>query len=478
MTDTRDTAEAPSMTPRQGLLLAVVCTALLLEGMSLSSTNIQIPSIQRDLALPDAALPLVVSAFLVAFAGFLIPGGLCADVFGRRRVFIAGLATFAAASALAGAAEEAPTLVAARALQGLGAALSLPAAVSIITNTFEEGRPRNQALAVYSATGAAGFGLGLLVAGVSTELFDWRWGFWVYVPLALAAVAGAALTVPAYRPETKRTPSWGGYLLICWTLVSVVAAATLAQEQAWVTSALVLATAMVPAVWFAVLQRRSPAPPLPRAVVSAAPVLTGAACLALAFGTVTSSLFLAGVGLQEALGYGPLLAGTALLPQGAMVLLLSSTGARLTAKIGPHRTLVTGLALLGAGTLLLMTMAMDGSYWFTVFPASTLIGIGVALIFPASNIMAVNAVALEYHGVTASLVTTGQQAGGAIGLALVGAVFYGLQPVGPGTATTWALAASTAYCLIGIGLIGAFRARERRDPARGGHGRDVAPRPR
>lgn len=462
MTGTHGTAAALSPPLRRWALLAVVCTALLLEGMSLSSTNIQIPSIQRDLDLPNAVLPLVVSAFLVAFAGFLLLGGRCADVFGRRRVFITGLVLFAGASALAGAAEGAAVLVAARALQGLGAALSLPAAVSIITNTFEEGRPRNQALAVYSATGAAGFGLGLLVAGASTELFNWRWGFWIYVPFALAAIAGAVFTVPAHRPSTRGTPSWGGYLLISWTLIAVVAAATLAQDQAWGPSLLIAGTALVPAVWFIALQRGAQSPPLPREVVSAGPVLVGTASLALGFGTVASSLFLAGVGLQEELGYGALSAGIALLPQGVMVLLLSSAGAALTARIGPHRTLITGLALLGAGTLLLLTMDPERSYWLTVLPASSLIGIGVAFIFPASNIMAVNAVALERHGVTASLVATGQQAGGAVGLALVGVVLYGTGFFSAAAATTWALVASAAYCVLGILLVGYCQAVKRR----------------
>lgn len=463
MTDTPGTAATPSLPLRQWVLLAVVCTALLLEGMSLSSTNIQIPSIQRDLGLSESALPLVVSAFLVAFAGFLLLGGQCADVFGRRRVFITGLVLFAGASALAGMAEGAAVLVTARALQGLGAALSLPAAVSIITNTFEEGRPRNQALAVYSATGAAGFGVGLLVAGASTELFDWRWGFWVYVPFALTAVVGAVLTVPAHRPESRSTASWGSYLLISWTLIAVVAAAALAQEQAWMLSLLVVVAALVPAVWFITIQRGSPTPPLPRDVVAAVPVLVATASLALGFGTVTSALFLAGVGLQEELGYGALMAGVALLPQGIMVLLLSSVGATLTARIGPHRTLVTGLAFLGAGTLLLLTMNPAWSYWFTVLPASTLIGIGVAFIFPASNIMAVNAVALERHGVTASLIATGQQAGGAIGLAFVGAVLYGAQSFNADAATTWALAASAAYCVLGVLLVWYFQVKERRN---------------
>ncbi len=276
-----------------------MCTALLLEGMSLSSTNIQLPAIQRDLGLSDSSLSLVVAAFLASFAGLLMLGGQCADAFGRRRVFIAGVGLFGAASILAGAADGAVQLVTARALQGLGAALSLPAAVSIITNTFEEGRPRDQALAVYSATGAAGFGLGLLAAGASTELLDWRWGFWVYVPCALAAVIGAVTSVPAHRPESRTSPPWGSSLLIAWTLVAVIAAAAMAQNRLWGLSLATAATALVPAAWFLTLQRRGASPPLPRDVVSARPVLIGVGSLALGFGTVTSSLFLAGTGLQE-----------------------------------------------------------------------------------------------------------------------------------------------------------------------------------
>jgi EmrB/QacA subfamily drug resistance transporter len=431
----------------------VVSAAILFDALDLSITQIALPSIGRDLRLGAQALPWVANAYVLTYGGLLLFGGRIADVVGRRRAFVAGLAVFGAMSLVCGLAPNGAVLVGARGLQGVGAALTVPASVAIIATTFAEGEERNRALGVFGASASAGFAAGLVLGGVLTEALGWRWIFLTKAPLVLAV---ALLALRAVAPDAKRARSGGydlpgavsgslGLLLMVFAITQVAARS--------VPGPLVLtAAALAPALlaFFAWHERRAADPLLPLDFF----VLRTPRCADLASLTVLAAPFgfsyVSTLFLQRIQHHGALAAGLALLPGAALSALVSRAVApRLIARVGLRSAAAGSMVVVAAGFALLLRMSADVSYASMMLPAGIVcLGLGMGIAYPVFTVAAVSDVPDERQGLAAGIQSTALQVGGGFGLAVVSVV------VAAGRADVAALRAATlAGCL--LPLIGA-----------------------
>lgn len=447
--------------------MGVVCLALLLEGMSASGINVQIGAVRAELAVPQAELQLVASAFLIAYAGLLPIAGSLADRLDRRRVFLIGIALFGVGCAVCAAAPGGELLVAGRFVQGAGAALSAPAALALITAGLPEGGDRNRAVALYGAMGAVGFSLGLVVPGAVVTFAGWRASFLVSLPVvALVLAATWSVRVPGGgrggRPDLLGAVLLTAALMLAVHLVGAVGAlppAALAIEAA-------LAVAAV--VW---LVARGGVRGFPRAVVASPRVR--AACLALggAFAAVVASMYALSLGLVEREAATALLVALLILPQPIAFSLGAGLGARLVTRFGPPRVFAAGAAVLAASLAWLAAAELAAPPWLGVLPAMAGVGCSLALCFPAASVGAVDATPPELRATTAGLLTTAQNVGGALGIALV--TTAGLVPapgnelgIGP------AMLLSAAFAIVGAAgaaLVLALGVRRAAHAARGAH---------
>jgi EmrB/QacA subfamily drug resistance transporter len=410
---------------RASLVLALVSAAILFDALDLSITQIALPSIQKDLKLSPAALQWVPNAYVLTYGGLLLLGGRAADLGGRRRVFVGGLALFAAMSLVCGLAPSAAVLVMARGLQGVGAAMTVPAAVSIIATTFAEGPPRNRALGVFAASASAGFSVGLVLGGVLTDVLDWRWIFLVKVPVvALVAVVALRAIDDGRSPSAPRgsydaagaAASASGLLLLVFVITQL---AHRTVSPAAVLVAALLAVGLL--AGFAVHERRTEAPLLPlslfRLGTLRAADLASLTVLAAPFGfSYVSTLY-----YQDVQGHSPLATGLALLPGAVLSAFVSRYVApALVARVGLRTAAVGGMALVSAGFAGLLGIAADASYLTTLLPTSIVcLGLGMGIAYPVFTIGAVTGVEDEEQGVAAGIQNTALQVGGGLGLAIV-----------------------------------------------------------
>ncbi|MFG2349677.1 MFS transporter [Streptomyces phaeochromogenes] len=409
--------------------LLVLCTAVLFEGMSLSSVNVQLTGIQRDLALRPDQLQLVASAFLTTYAGLLLAGGKCADHWGRRPVFLIGVTVFGVSSLAAGLAQEAVLLIAARAAQGVGAAITAPAAVALIVVAFPEGAARNRALGVFSAMGAAGFSLGVVISGVLTQGFGWRAGFFLYVPLALLVLITGVRTLDdeneAGKPQGPMP--WLPALIVTGGLIAVVYAVGRVGAGSPAEITVVAGAGLLAILVSLTAQARARVPLLPLSLMADRRMASACVALGGAFAGITGAMFLVATDLQDRLGYSALMAGLAFLPQGLAVGILSTPAARLANRRRPARVLLAGLAVITVGQLLYTTV-QRGDYVSHLLPAALLVGSGIAVAYPAAVMLASAAAAMDDQGTASGALVTCQQAGGALGVAAV----TGIENTAPG----------------------------------------------
>jgi EmrB/QacA subfamily drug resistance transporter len=403
----------------------VLCGALFLDALDVSMIGVALPSIRTDLHLSTSSLQWVVSAYVLGYGGFLLLGGRAADLLGRRRVFLISLGVFVVASAFGGFASSGSLLIAARFVKGVSAAFTAPAGLSIITTTFAEGPARNKALAVYTATGATGFSLGLVFGGLLTEI-GWRWVFFLPAPLALAAlVAGLRLVPRSSRPRFAR----GGFdlagavtmtasmLLLVYTLVD-------APNAGWGslrTLGSLVGVAAILAVFVA--RERTAASPLVRLGIlrSASLVRSNLAAMTL-LGGWFGFQFIVTLYLQQLRGWSPLQTGLAIFPGGLMVAFLSPRVAPLIARFGVTRLVVVGMTFIAAAYALFLPIGLNSSYAAAMLPTFLLAGLGIALSFGPLNVAATNGVVPEEQGLAGGLLNTSFQFGGALALAIVTAV--------------------------------------------------------
>jgi EmrB/QacA subfamily drug resistance transporter len=411
---------------RGALVLVVVSTAILLDALDLSITQIALPEIQSYFELSAGSLQWVANAYVLTYGGFLLLGGRLADVLGRRRVLVGGLLLFGVMSLVSGLAPDPLVLVVARALQGVGAAFTVPASISIITTTFAEGPERNRALSIFGAAAAAGFSVGLVLGGVLTDLLGWRWIFLVKVPV-VAGVALLALRVIAGDPERRRGRSYdlpGAVLSTAGLLLLVLVISQLAQATVPVPALVgggVLAAALL--VGFVVNERRRGDPLLPLPIFRLRTLrysdLASLTVLAAPFGfSYVCTLY-----LQEVLGWSAISTSLALLPGAALSVVVSRELApRLLDRVGLRVAGSGALLVVAAGFGLLLAIGEGTPYYAVLLPAVLVcLGLGMGVAYPAFTIGGVTGVDDERQGVAAGIQSTALQVGGGLGLALVSA---------------------------------------------------------
>ena len=429
--------------------LLVLCTALLLEGMNIGSVNVQLAPIAADLNIAPASLQYIVSAYLVCYAGFLLLGGRASDLFGRRRVFLVGVSVFLSASLLASVAGGLSTLIVARALQGIGAAISTPAALALIISMFKEGPERNKAMGVYGAMGAAGFSVGLLVTGFFTDWLGWRAGFAVYVPLTFMVIVLCPFVVPADRQEdlSKGGKDIAGAVTITLGLLALTFGVGESHVLTLNQSALLFGAAIVLIAAFVTIEKRTSDPLVPFGIFSVGTVLTGNVLAASFFAGVSGMMFVAAIYLQSVLGMSPFYAGLAFAPMSVMLVMANTLSAASINRLGMRRTLLIGLGLLTLGIIFFAQVEMSTSYWVNLLPASLIAGLGIGLIFPAIMLAGTTGPSEQQRGLASSLVTTSQQTGGALGTALT-ATMLGVASHGGGDGSSFTDAMSAALWVV------------------------------
>jgi len=412
------------LTTRAWGALLVLCGALFLDALDVSMVGVALPSIRTDLHMSTSSLQWVVSAYVLGYGGFLLLGGRAADLLGRRRVFLIALGVFVVASALGGFATDGTLLIVTRFVKGLSAAFTAPAGLSIITTSFEEGPARNKALAVYTATGAAGFSLGLVFGGLLTEV-SWRLAFLLPAPVAFVALVAGLRLVP--RSERVRSIGrsfdvagavtlTGGMLLLVYTLVE---APTVGWGSVRTLGSLLGVAAVLAA--FVAREQRTPTP-LVRLGIFRSSTLVRANLGAMALAAWIGFQFITTLYLQQLRGWSSLETGLAIFPAGALVAVLSPRVAPLIPRYGVTRLAVAGLLSLVLGYVLFLPIGLDSSYAFGMLPTFLLAGLGFGLAFGPLNVAATSGVAPEEQGLAGGLVNTSFQLGAALVLAIVTAV--------------------------------------------------------
>ncbi len=410
--------------PRATLILA--CLAQFMVILDVSVVNVALPAIHHALRFSEQDLQWVVNAYTVTFAGFLLLGGRAADLLGRRRVFIAGLALFSLASLAGGLATSQGILIAARAAQGLGGAIVAPASLSILTTTFAEGTARNRALGAWGAMGAAGGSAGVLLGGVLTDLLTWRWVLFVNVPIGLAAAALTLRFITRDVPTApKRDFDLSGALSATVGLSVLVLGIVRTDVTGWAsapTLALIGAGALLLALFVAVEGRFARAPLMPLRIY-ASRTLSAANGVVLLIGAATFGMwFFVSLYLQQVLGYSPIRAGLAFLPMTISIAAGSMMASRMIGRFGTKPLLVAGMLAQTVGLLLFATLPVDGHYASNVLWPSLLVAIGIGLAYVPATIAAVAGVAPEEAGLASGLVNTSRLFGGALGLAILAAL--------------------------------------------------------
>ena len=406
-------------------VLLVLCGALFLDALDVSMTGVALPSIRTDLDMSTSSLQWVVSGYVLGFGGFLLLGGRAADLLGRRRMFLISLGVFAVASGLGGLANDGALLIATRFVKGVAAAFTAPAGLSIITTSFPEGPTRNKALAIYTATGATGFSLGLVFSGLLTEL-GWRWVFFFPAPIAMAALLAAIRLVPDSGRPQRRVGGFdvAGAVIVTAAMLLLVFTVVEAPDVGWGAPRTLASLGGVGAMLaaFVVIERRSVAPLVRLGVLrSGALVRANLGAMAL-FGGWVGVLFIATLYMQQLRGWSALETGLAVFPSGVVVVAVTPRVPSLVERFGVRPVILAGLLSHAAAYALFLSIGVDSSYASVMLPTFLLVGLGFGLAFGPLNIAATNGVAPHEQGLASGLVTSSFQIGGALVLAVVTAV--------------------------------------------------------
>ena len=405
--------------------LIVLCGALFLDALDVSMIGVALPSIRGDLHMSTSSLQWVVSAYVLGYGGFLLLGGRAADLLGRRRTFLVALAVFLVGSGLGGLATGATVLIATRFVKGVSAAFTAPAGLSIITTSFPEGPARNRALAVYTATGATGFSLGLVFGGLLTEV-GWRWVFFLPVVVSLVTLVAAVKLVPTDRAEIRPRGSVdiAGALSMTAAMLLLVFTVVEAPSVGWTTARTIGSLVGVAAILAAfVVRERTAAAPLVRLGILRSSSLIRANLGAMTlFGGWVGFQFITTLYLQQLRGWSPLQTGLAIFPGGLLVALLAPRIAPLIGRFGITRLIVAGMVSTVTAYALFLPIGLDSTYIAAMLPTFLLAGLGFALAFGPLNAAATSGIAPHEQGLAAGLFNTSFQFGGALVLAVVTAV--------------------------------------------------------
>jgi EmrB/QacA subfamily drug resistance transporter len=425
MPNAQQTTADAQADPRRWWALALLCATFFMVILDANIVAVALPSVKADLGFSEQGLQWVLSAYLLTFGGLLLLGGRAADLLGRRRLFMVGVAFFTAASLLCGVAWSSGALIAARAFQGIGAAIMTPTALSIVSTTFPDGFERNRALAVWGMMGAFGATGGYLIGGPLVDGPGWEWIFFINIPIGLAALALSPMLVRESRAAlTRRSYDPAGALTITGALLLLVYGVVEAPDVGWADARtlLVFAGSAVLLAAFALIESRHRAPLVPPHLLRSR-TLVGANLVMLLFGTVGFGMpFILTQYAQQVLGFSALEFGTGFVvtPVAAAVgMIVAQTAVQ---KVGFRPVAATGMALLGAGSLLLTQVSVGGSYLGDMIFGLLIFGAGIGPAFATATIAALAGVSERESGVASGLSNTAFQIGGALGVAIVSTV--------------------------------------------------------
>lgn len=459
--------------------LAVLCAAQFMLILDVVVVNVALPSVQADLHIPDARLQLTAIAYTLTFGSLLVVFGRAGDLIGRRRLFLAGLAVFTVASLATGLAPGQWELFASRAAQGVGAAMVSPTALALLTTGFAEGARRNRALGLWGAVGSGGAIAGQLVGGLVTDAFGWRWIFLLNVPVGIVVVLAARSTLHESRDDTRPRLDVGGAVLLTVGLALATFTLTRVAEGVALGPVTGLAAAAVVVLAGFALHERRHAEALVRFSLFRLPgVRIGTFTLALNAGALGGAMFFTTLYLQRILDYSPLAVGAAFAPITVLVLVIAPRAGALTTRYGVRRLLTTGLLLLALGMLALARVPADGSYWVDVLPGMLLLAVGSGLAYAPTFVAGTSGVAEDEQGLASGLLSSAQELGAALGLALLATVAAsGLATSSSGADVDGLVAGYRAGYLTAAGLMALAAVVASRVPAGLGRAPAVTPAP-
>jgi EmrB/QacA subfamily drug resistance transporter len=414
--------------PNRWLVLVLVCVAQFMVVLDATVVNVALPSIQHALKFSISDLQWIINAYTLVFGGFLLLGGRAGDLLGRKRLFLIGLVIFTTASLLNGLATSSGMLIGFRGLQGLGAALISPAALSIISTTFAEGKERAKALGVWAAIAIGGSAFGLVLGGWLTQSFSWPWIFFVNVPVGVVAFAAALRYVPESKDEhAHRSYDIGGAITVTGGLMTLVYAIVKAETKGWASATtigfFVLSAALLTA--FILIELRSAEPLVRLSIFRVRSLLTANVTMFLVGSGMFAMFFFNTLYVQRVLGYHPLEAGVAFLPFTAGIMISAGIASNFAPRIGVRPVAAVGMALTVLGMLLFARMPVGGSYATDVLPAMILASLGMGAVFMPLTLVATTGLEDEDQGLASGLFNTSQQIGGALGLAILSTIAAG-----------------------------------------------------
>ena len=410
--------------PLRWKALSVVCAAFFMTVLDVSIVNVALPTIGTALHFSRDNLQWVVTAYAITFGGFLLLGGRAADLLGRRRVFLVGVVVFTVASFFCGLAWSEAVLICARAVQGFGAAIITPAALSIISTTFPEGAERNKALGIWGAMGGSGAAVGVLAGGLLTTYLGWEWIFYVNVPVGIIAFVLAPRYVRESRGETTNSFDLPGAITVTAGIALLVYAVANAPNHGWESSWTIirLALAAVLLVAFLVIESRSKDPLMPFSIFRIRTVTGANVCSALLGAITFSNFFILTLYVQQVLHYSAVKTGVTFVATAGSAVLFAGLAQWLVTKIGVKPVLVTGFVAFAFGMLWYTQIPTSGSFFADLFPGYLLVGFALPFTFIPVSIAALAGVEPREAGLASGLLNTTQQVGGAIGVAVASSI--------------------------------------------------------
>jgi EmrB/QacA subfamily drug resistance transporter len=407
------------------LIFVLVAIAQFMVVLDSSITNVALPTIKEQLHFSDSAIQWVVTAYVLTFGGFLLLGGRAADLFGRRRTLLIGMGAFTAFSFLIGLSHSATLLIVLRAFQGMAAALMSPSALSIVLTTFRDGPNRNRALGYWTLVATGGAALGLLLGGALTQYVSWRWNFFINVPIGIVMSILIARLVPAHAREGAYTSlDLPGAVLVTGSLIATVFAFSEASSWGWLSGSILgtLAGAAALMAGFIWHESRTKHPLMPLSIFKIRNVTGANLMMAPIYASMLGVFFIVTLYMQTILHYTPVQTGLAFLPLPIVLGYMSTRTPKLVGKYGFKRFLIIGPSLVGAALVWLSFMPVAGGYLLHLLPALLLMPVGMGLTFMPIIAAATSGVPANEAGLASGLITTSQQMGGALGLAILSGV--------------------------------------------------------
>ncbi len=407
-------------------VLLIIAVAQFMVVLDSAIVNVALPSIYTSLGYTsESSLQWVVTAYTLAFGGFLLLGGRAADLYGRKRVFLSAVALFTVMSFLCGVAQNSSQLNAFRALQGLAAAFMSPAALSIIITTFKEGKERAKALSVWGAVAAGGAATGVLFGGILTQYLDWRWNFFVNIPVGIAVFVAAYHYVPESKANlSHRKLDLPGAVSVTLGLIALVYAITQAPAKGWSDGSTIgfLVSAVALLTFFIYNESRSKHALMPLNIFKIGNVAAANISQLPMMAAMFAMFFFVSIYVQTILGYSPVETGLSFLPVPIVIGVMSAIMSKVVGKIGYKKPMVVGPLFVAGALYYLSHISVDGNYWTHVFPGLILMAIGMGMVFIAATIAATAGVPHDKAGLASGIMNTSQQIGGALGLAILSGI--------------------------------------------------------